>query len=299
MQTEADPETKKIFVNIETTGFFSKNPLKAEICQIATLDHTGERKFCRYIVPQTARFHSKASERSGFTLDYRDGTRILLLNERPVDSELVTGEKSAIYQFAQHISDTTANKIVLFGYSSNKHDRPFILSAFERHRVQLKVPVHIIDVLPFLQALRKSKNVSDPFGKVLASSKNLQRQTVHQSLKGETSYNNHPTHDAVRDVKQLKDIVTHDDFPFKEFNDYVTDTIVSQAVAHGQEMRFEESSQSTEDHGGGVKCESTTIECPPKARKRKRSHPISDRDQNSTPQNSVKKLKMSVDDPQN
>ena len=296
MVTEADPETKKMFVNIETTGFFSKNPLKAEICQIATLDHTGERKFCRYIVPQTARFHFKASERSGFTLGYQDGTRILLLNERPVDSELVTGEKSAIYQFAQHINDTTAKKIILFGYSSDTHDKPFILSAFERHRVQLKVPVYIIDVLRFLRALRKSKNVSDPFGRVLASSKNLQRQTVHQSLKGETSYNNHPTHDAVRDVKQLKDIVTHDDFPFQEFNDYVTDTIVSQPLA--QEMRFEESSQPTED-GGSVKCESTTIECPPKERKRKRNHPISDRDQNSTPQNSVKKLKMSVDDPQN
>ena len=260
------------------------------------MDHTGERQFCKYIVPQTATFHPKASERSGFTLGYQDGKRILLLNGQHIDSEMVTGEKSAIDQFAQHISDTTAKKIILLGYSSDTHDKLFILNAFERHGVQFKLPVHIIDILPFLRLLRKSKNnVIDPFGKILASSKNLQRQTVHRCLKGETAYNNHPTHDAVRDVKQLKDIVTHNDFPFQEFNEYVQDTIVSQAI--NQEVLFGESSQPTEDDGG-VKHVST-IECPPKSRKRKRKHPVSGQDQNSTPHNPVKKLKMSVDDPQN
>ena len=267
-----------IFINVETTGFFSKKPnLKAEICQIAALDHAGERQFCEYILPCSTGFHRKASERSGFTLSYADGERVLLLNGQPI--ETVCEEEVAIHRFVEHISDTTANAVIAIGYSSDTHDKCFIQSAFKRHGVQLNLPVYIIDVLPFL---RKVKKMKIPFGEKLASSENLKRQTLHRHLFGETPYNSLPTHDAVRDVKQLKDIITHKDFPFYLLIEYVIATIASESPVGSNPEVQEESSPPTENTGN---------EYPPKPRRRKRKHFTSEsqNDENSALENLKKK----------
>ena len=95
---------------------------------------------------------------------------------------------------------------------------------------------------------------------MVADSPNLQRQTLHRHLCGETSYNNNPTHDAVRDVKQLKDIITHDEFPFCEFNEYIVATITSQAL--NPDVQQESShGQLIKNDSDGIKHEHKSPQC--------------------------------------
>ena len=137
---------------METTGFYSRK-YPAEIIQIAALDYSGKHEFCKYIQPKT-NIHPKASKRIGFTLQYQTGKRVLFLNEQPI--ETVSEEESAVKCFARHISEPKSEQIILMGYSSDRHDKPFILDAFKRYGIQLETPLVIIDVLPFLRKLKKN-----------------------------------------------------------------------------------------------------------------------------------------------
>ena len=215
----------KIYIflfNLETTGFFSCSPTKKQdICQIGVLSYTGASSFNRYIIPSTE-FHFKASETSGFTTDCRGGKTILLLNQQEVEDTV--SESQAISDLVAFLNTNSepGSTILLIGYNSKGHDAPFLIKAFIDCGISMTIEERTLifsDALPLIRKI--AKDTKDPLGQKLATCKNLQRQTVHRKLFGITPYNDKDTHDAMRDVKQLKEIIAHPDFPFNRLTEHI------------------------------------------------------------------------------
>ena len=217
--------TDKIFIflfNLETTGFFSCSPTKKQdICQIGVLSHTGASSFNRYIIPSTE-FHFKASETSGFTTGYRDGKKTILLNQQEVEDTV--SESQALSDLVAFLNTNSepGSTILLIGYNSKGHDAPFLTKAFIDCGISMAIEERTLvfsDALPLIRKI--AKDTKDPLGQKLATCKNLQRQTVHRKLFGITPCNDTDSHDAMRDVQQLKEIIVHPDFPFNRLTEYI------------------------------------------------------------------------------
>ena len=215
----------KIYIflfNLETTGFFSCSPTKKQdICQIGVLSHTGASSFNRCIIPSTE-FHFKASETSGFTTGYRDGKKILLLNQQEVEDTV--SESQAISDLVAFLNTNSepGSTILLIGYNSKGHDAPFLTKAFIDSEISMAIEERTLifsDALPLVRQI--TKDLKDALGQNLTACKNLQRQTVHRKLFGITPCNDRDTHDAMRDVKQLNEIIVHPDFPFNRLTEHM------------------------------------------------------------------------------
>ncbi len=215
--------------NLETTGFFSYlRTKKQDICQIGALSYTSASSFCRYVMPSTD-FHYKATAESGFSRSYQNGKHILLLKQQEVKDTV--SEFQAITDFLDFLKTNSepGSTILLIGYNSTGHDVPFLTKAFIDYEIPMIIDTHTMiidtrtliftDALPLIRKI--SKDVHDPLGQKLATCKDKKRQTIHRKMFGITSCNDTYTHDAMRDVEQLRDITAHFDFPVDQLSKHI------------------------------------------------------------------------------
>ncbi len=222
--TMASESRHNVFLfNLETTGLFSYSPTKKQdICQIAVLSYASGISFCRYVVPSID-FDARATAVNGFTTGYcPNGKKILLLNQQEVKGTV--SEFQAIIDFVAFLKTNSlpGSIIFLIGYNNKVHDVPFLTKAFLDHQISMEGTVIFMDAYPLIRKIAKDAN--DPLGQKLATCENLKRQTVHQKLFGITPYNDSLTHDATRDVLQLRDIISYSEFPFNRLWEHIVPT---------------------------------------------------------------------------
>ncbi len=209
-------EAKVFLFNLETTGLYPHNQKtkKPDICQIGVLSYPDEISFCRCVVPSID-IEPKATAVSGFSQNCQ---KRLLLKEQEV-TNTVTNTVSKFQALTDFVAFLETNSepgstICLVGYYSDKHDVPFLKEAFDDCEIPMVIEVRTLtssDAFPLLWKI--AEDVHDPLGQKLAECDNKKRQTVHRNLFGITAYNDTDTHDAMRDVKQLRDIIDHPAFP--------------------------------------------------------------------------------------
>ena len=213
-------EATVFLFNVKTTGFFSYSKTKKQdICQIGALSYTGASQFCRYIIPST-NFDHRATADSGFI---KNGKKILLLNQQEVEDTV--SERQAITDFVDFLKTNSepGSTLFLIGYNSKGHDFPFLTKAFIDCGIPMVIEGRTLiftDAFPLIKKI--AKDAKDPLGQTLASFKSKKRQIVHRKLFGTTSYNDTETHDAIRDIKQLKDITTR--FNLERLREHIVST---------------------------------------------------------------------------
>ncbi len=267
--------------NLESTSFYSpKN--EENICQIGVLSHTGASSFNRYIIP-IADFHFKASETSGFTTGYRDGKKVLLLNQQEVEDTV--SESQALSDLVAFLNTNSepGSTICLIGYNSRGHDVPFLTKAFIDCGIPMVIEERTLvfsDALPLIRKI--AEDTKDPLGQKLATCENKKRQTVHRKMYGITPCNDTDSHDAMRDVQQLKEITVHPDFPFNQLTDHIvpTDDLVAKITKPiAQEyLKQEIPSKPTEAEETAIQRHEVHNNPSKNTRKRKRSNQETEND---------------------
>ena len=206
-------EAKVFLFNLETTGLYQKTK-KQDFCQIGVLSHPDAIRFCRCVVP-TIDFEPTATAVSGFSSSNQNGKNVLLLKQQEVTNTVTKFQ--AITDFLDFLKTNSepGSTICLVGYYSDKHDVPFLKDAFDDCKIPMVIEGRTLTTSDAFQPLWKvAEDIHDPLGQKLSSCENKKRQTVHRKMFGITSCNDEETHDAMRDVEQLRDIITHSDFPF-------------------------------------------------------------------------------------
>ena len=207
-------EAKVFLFNLETTGLYPHYPKvkKQDFCQIGVLSHPDAISFCRYVVP-SIEIEPTATAVSGLSSSYQNGEKVILLKEQEVTNTVTKFQ--AITDFLDFLKANSepGSTICLVGYCSDKHDIPFLKDAFDDCKIPMVIEGRTLttsDAFPLLWKV--AEDIHDPLGQKLSSCENKKRQTAHRKMF--MLCNDEDTHDAMRDVEQLRDIITHSDFPF-------------------------------------------------------------------------------------
>ncbi len=229
-------EAKVFLFNLETTGLYPHYPKtkKQDICQIGVLSYPDEISFCRCVVPSID-FEPKATEVSGFSSKDQNGQKRLLLTEQEVTNTV--SKFQAVTDFVAFLETNSepGSTICLVGYYSDKHDVPFLKEAFDDCEIPMVIEGRTLtssDAFPLLWKI--------------ADCDNKQRQTVHRNLFGLTAYNDTDTHDAMRDVKQLRDIIAHPAFPINRLVSGATHLVAKTTKPIAQELSTQLPTKPTE-----------------------------------------------------
>ena len=208
--------TSQIFLfDMETTGLSRKID---QVCQLSAIpfdiEHTSRPRtdiFNEYVLP-SCEFNPMASQINGF---YINNTGELCKQGRPLPTVSVKEAYSSFFEYLKQKTPPKAS-IMLTGYNCKSFDTSFLKRDCHEHGISIAVEgreLHFADAYLLIKAVKRTS---------LPGIRSLRQQAVHQYLYPH-SRSFGESHDGVKDVFELADILRFPKIPLDKLLSYKFD----------------------------------------------------------------------------